>query len=624
MKYALMALILFGFTSIGFSQESKTDSTSRQRKDTLIIRESKFVSGISKPNRYDSLFIWSDRRSISEVSSELPGFYVYRFNDFGRNSINFNGTSDKEIGILRDGIQINDIYYGGFDPASISINDIESIEEISAVSSFLYGVTSSAKSLNFVTKDKIQSKPFSQFRFSQDRFNSLFADVFFTLPLTKKYSLTMGVTKHSTDGRYTNTVFDVWNGRMRFNMLLSDKINLRADFYYNDIERGLNEGLQYNEDVNVLEDEDASVNNPYSNESIEQLYFGAAMTGKFFGKNSLTKLNIHSSNSLRNYSNLIIDSSLVNAGFGASETVHYIANLIQLSQEGKLKLSRTLTMNLFGMFSGYQNHYDKPVSYDKERLQFSLKATLDHDYFRFSVFGNNPVSDISFDNLNKGAEVTFFAIRNSSTILSIYGGINETTNPVFAYDPYTVRKSYIEAGAGFELDHQLSISQTFYRSSPSFSENTQFSFQTQSFNGLNTKLSFNAFHFYSDISYGYAESDLFPEHNLVFDLSYRNFLFLKKLNLHTGFRGSYLRRRSVDFVFDQKKNEIVSLTDTFKRDEFNIDFYLGARIGRANVNLTLANLFNSFSYGANLYPQDNRGGFVNVISRFTIAWDFID
>ncbi len=624
MKHALMALILFGLTSFGFSQKSKTDSTHRINKDTLIIRESGTLSYASKLTRYDSAFIWSDRRSISEISSEIPGSYVYRFNSYGRNAINFNGSSDKETGIFRNGIQINDIYFGGFDPASISVNDIESIEEISAVSSFLYGATTSAKSLNIVTKDKIQSRPFSQFRYSQDRFNSLFADVFFTLPLTRKYSLTMGVTKHSTDGRYANTQFDVWNGRMRFNMFLSDKINLRADFYYNDIERGLNEGLQYNTDITILEDEDASVNNPYSNETIKQLYFGAAMTGRFFGKQSLTKLNIHSSNSLRDYSNLIIDSSLVKAGFGSSESVHYIANLIQLSQEGKINLSKSFVLDLFGMISGYQNLYDRQVDYDKERVQFSFKASLDHSAFRFSLFGNNPVSEITFDNLNKGAEVTFFPIRNRSVTLSLYGGINETTNPVFAYDPYTVRKSYVEAGAGFELNQQISIKQTFYRSSPSFSENTKLSFQTQSYSGLNTNLSFNAYQFYTDISYGYAESDLYPEHNLVFDISYRNLLFLKKLNLHTGFRGSFLRRRSVDYIYDQKKNEFVSVTDAFRRDEFNLDFYLGARIGRANVNLTLANLFNNFSYGTNLYPQDNRGGFVNVISRFTIVWDFID
>ena len=624
MKHALMALILFGISSIGFSQKSNTDSTYRIKRDTLEIKGSKFLTKDSKQTRYDSAFVWSDRRSLSEISSELSGFYVYRFNNFGRNSINFNGTSDKETGILRDGIQINDVYFGGFDPASISVNDIESIEEISSVSSFLYGVNSSAKLLNIVTKDKVQTKPFSQFRYSQDRFNSLYADVFFALPLTRNYSLTMGVTKHSTDGRYTNTQFDVWNTRMRFNMYLSDKINLRADFYYNDIERGLNEGLQYDPDLVLLEDEDASVNNPYSNESIVQLYFGAAFTGRFFGNKSLTKLNIHSSNSLRDYSNQIIDSSLVNGGYGASETFHYISNLIQLSQEGNFKLSKTLSLDLLGIISGHQYLYDKQVNYDKEKIKFSFKANLDHDFFRLSLFGNNPVADVSFTNLNKGAEVTFYAIRNKSSVLSFYGGINETTNPVFAYNPYTVRRSYIEAGAGLELNQQFGVLQTFYRSSPSFSENTQMNFQTQSFNGLNTKLSFNAFHFYSDVSYGYSKSNLFPEHNLTFDLSYRNFLFLKKLNLHTGFRGNYLRRRSAEFVFDQKKNEFVSTTGTVKRDEFNIDFYLGARIGRANVNLTLANLFNNFIYGPNLYPQDNRGGFVNVISRFTIVWDFID
>jgi len=625
MKHALLALFLFSLISSANSQKAVTDTTYNKIADTLVIRQSKFLSSVSEKTRYDSAFIWSDRRSISEISAELSGFYIFRFNNFGRNTINFNGSPENEVGIFRDGIQINDVYFGGLDAAILTVNDIESIEEISAVSSFVYGINSGAKSINIVTKDKIQSKPFSQFRYSQDRFNSLFADVFFSLPFTKKYNLTMGITKHSTDGRYINSQFDVWNGRSRFNMFFTKNLNLRADLYYNKIDRGLNEGLRRDSSISELEDEEALVNNPYSNEEIEQLFFGATMTGRFFGKASLTKLSINSSNSIRDYRNDIIDSSLVVAGFAPSEKVHYISNSIQLSQEGNVRLSKVLNLNLFGLLTAYQNLYDRQVTYDKERVQFSFKADLNHKVFSLSVFGSNPMSDITIENLNKGVEVSATPLKSKSTELKIFAGINETTTPAYSYDPFTIRKSYIETGFDFSYKRSVFFKQTFYRSSPSYLEDASSSYINQTYNGLNTELNVNAYNIFADITYGYTESQFFPEHNLIFDLSYRNFLFNKKLNLHSGFRGSYVRRRDKDLIYDQRKNEFVpGEIASYNRDEFNLDFYVGARIGRANVNLTLANILNTFTYGAYLYPSDNRGGFINSISRFTIVWDFID
>lgn len=620
-----MALFLFSLISSVYSQKIDSDTTFGRSADTLIIRQSKFLSSVSEKIRYDSAFVWSDRRSLSEATGDMPGFYIFRFNNFGRNTINFNGSAESQVGIFRDGIQINDVFFGGLDAASLSVNDIESIEEISAVSSFVYGINSGAKSLNIITKDKIQSKPFSQFRYSQDRFNSLYADVFFSLPLAKKYNLTMGITKHSTEGRYVNSQFDVWNGRSRFNMLFTKNLNLRAEFYYNKIERGLNEGLRRDSSISELEDEEALVNNPYSNEEIEQLFFGATMTGRFFGKSSLTKLSINSSNSIRDYRNEIVDSSLVTAGFAPSEKVHYISNSIQLSQEGNVRFSKVLNLNLFGLLTAYKNLYDRQVSYDKDRVQFSFKADLNHKVFSLSVFAGNPLSDVTIENLNKGVEVSVTPLMSKSTELKIFTGINETTTPAYSYDPFTIRKSYIEAGFDFIYKRAVSLKQTFYRSSPSYSENVSSTYINQTYNGLNTELNANAYNIFADFSYGYTESLLFPEHNLIFDLSYRNFLFNKKLNLHSGFRGSYVRRRERDLIYDQRKNEFASdEVDSYNRDEFNLDFYVGARIGRANINLTLANILNSFTYGSYLYPSDNRGGFINSISRFTIVWDFID
>ncbi len=53
-----------------------------------------------------------------------------------------------------------------------------------------------------------------------------------------------------------------------------------------------------------------------------------------------------------------------------------------------------------------------------------------------------------------------------------------------------------------------------------------------------------------------------------------------------------------------------------------MDFYIGARIGTADINLTVANIFDNLNYTTAIYPYDARGGFLNTISRFSIVWDF--
>ncbi|MBX7042342.1 MAG: TonB-dependent receptor plug domain-containing protein [Ignavibacteria bacterium] len=571
--------------------------------------EAKTLSKDSRFYRYDSSFVWADSRDLSEAVSRITGSYVFRFNNGGRNSIYFNGISDKETGIFRDGVQINDVYFGGFDVQSQSVNDIERIEEISAVSSFIYGPSPSGKSFNIITKDKLHRKPFSQFRYSQDRFNSLYADVFFSLPLAAKVNFLAGVTKHSIDGRYGNTEFDVWNGRSRLSYVPSDKLSIRADFYYNNISRGLNEGLDTSQTTEELADDDAVVRNPYSNEEIEQFNFGLTAGSKMFGKNFFTTLQVYSNNTLRRYSNAIADSSLVTAGFSPSENFHYISNSVRLSQEGSFRLSRNSGIRFYGAVNAYMNRYDKNVRFSKEDLTASLKGELYFGPASVTLLAGKSANN-SAGGFSKGAEfrVTVYSRKNFSA--DLFGGLNETRYDVISYEPYSTKKSYYEAGFRISASDQFSITQTF------FSEND--------LGGLSTDLHARVWNIFADAGYSYSRSPMMPEHLAKFDLSYRGFLFRNKLNLRAGFSGNYLMRKDTEPVFDQKTYEVSYMSGSFQTDQFSIDAYIGARIGRANINLTLANIFDSFAYGAQLYPLDNRGGFLNSVSRFTIVWDFID
>jgi hypothetical protein len=114
---------------------------------------------------------------------------------------------------------------------------------------------------------------------------------------------------------------------------------------------------------------------------------------------------------------------------------------------------------------------------------------------------------------------------------------------------------------------------------------------------------------------------LYPSAYISLDVSYKDILFRNKLKLRTGFNVKYLSNKP-EVAYNQFSNIMVSNTGNAGFDYFDLDFYVGARIGKANINITLANLFNNLFYNTSLYPYDDRNGLLRTISRFTITWDF--
>jgi hypothetical protein len=109
------------------------------------------------------------------------------------------------------------------------------------------------------------------------------------------------------------------------------------------------------------------------------------------------------------------------------------------------------------------------------------------------------------------------------------------------------------------------------------------------------------------------------------DLAYKNkTLFNNKLNLKTGFNVKYISEMP-EYSYDQRTGNFYYGNAGYNYtvlDQFMLDVYVGVRIGKANINLTLANLLNSLFYDTQLYPYDDLGGFLRSVSRLTIVWDF--
>lgn len=623
----LSIFILLILVQDSFSQLSIGDTTRTIPFDTNKIKEAVYLSNTSEVFSYDSLYIWSDNRSLSEVMDERPAYFI---NDFGlgnRNNINHGVSLSREIGIFRDGIQINDNFFQAFDIQNISINEIDKIEDISTISSFYYGINTGGKTINVITKDFFQPKPFSQLRYSQDREGSLFADVIFNQPVSRKLDVQLGVTKHSMDGRYENSAFDIWRGRARVNLYLSPKFNAKFNFYLDNFEREINDGLVYNPDKNILLDPaDAQVVNPSAHEKLVNYYYDATLTGRFFKeKNSLTKLKIYSSNSIRDLTNILRDTSYSDFSL-KSGSVHAIQYSADLSQNIFIRHGNNTSSEINAGANMYLNYFNTTYFGIYEPKYYSLRAKYD---FRFkgllisSMIRNDNLDNRNF--LNYGIESVFKFPVSKDLSAGLNAGMNKIGYTLFnqIYGEFNSLNLHDNPKTNYSAGANLN-----YKGISLYSNIFLFSYErdvhdiTSINGGINLDKSFISFR--GDITSVNGKN--FPQLYIKSDIAYKGSLFRNKLKLKTGFNLKFYHiKKVVEYSQTLYEWQYPEPEINFPQEnQFIVDFYVGARIGRANINLTLANLFNSLVYNSYIFPLDDRGGFGNVVSRFTIVWDFIN
>ena len=584
--------------------------------DTNKIKEAPYLSDNSDTTSYP-FFIWNDKRNLGEVMNEKAGYFINYFNLGGRNLINYNGFYDEQVGIFRDGIQINDNYFGGFDIENISINEIETIEEISNVSSFLYGINTNGKAINVITKDIFQPEPFSQLRFSQDRDGSLNADVLFSIPFSKKLNVQIGANNHVIDGRYTNTDFNVWRARSKINFFLSPKFNARLNFDYTKIKRGLFEGVIYSNDLDSIIDNDiAKVVNSDSYERLTNYYYDLSLVGRLFkNRNSLTKLKLYSNNSLREYRD---EENRSNPnGVYIKTDYHSIVYGMDFKQNILYEINNDLSADFTTGLNAYFNLFDVPYKHKIYFDYYTAFQKIDLKYINSFISGFCKHTIIkNYYYFSYGAESKINLYRKEYLSLNIFSGINITKRPAsYIYVPVSsIENKYFELGTDITL-YGVKLKFLYYY------------FDYNITKGYNMSLKYNTDHFRAYLNLDYHEQkyqwNIFPKYFMKSDISYQDLFFDDHLVLRIGFNIKYIK----DFLtlgYDQMNYSFSHSTGTHYKDSFNADFYIGARIGHANVNFTVANIFNNFNYNTYLYPENDRGGFLESISRFTIVWDFLN
>jgi hypothetical protein len=632
------SVIFILWSDISFSQTIKKDTVYHTPFDTNKIQNAYIFDNKSDTIGLQS-FIWSDRRNLSEILNDKAGYFINYLGIGGRNPINYNNFDDKHIGIFRDGVQINDVFFGGFDQENISVSEIQKIEEVSNISSFLYGINSSGKALNIITKDAFQPTLFSQLRYSQDRYGAMFADFSLNIPFSKKFNFIFGVNSHFYDGYYQNSDFNVWRGRFKLNFYASPKLNIKASFYHTKINRRLNGGLVYSTDDTLKNANFTDVYSLGTYERFSNYYFDITTTANLFNdKNLLTKFifyTINSSRILRNGENG------VDTGVHLNNDYHYIQYGLDFKQYYKLKFANSINSNFllggnayFNYYNyfdpAFTNKYNQPIPVYYQNNIYSVISKLDVFIKSFLISGSCKL-DYFDDNLYNyyGLEGSYKFIDTKDIVFNLKGGANSTIygkenywymgNEINNNVYYTnMRRTYYEIG--FESNYKnLYLDVTQYNWKYNWTKENALTFSNgyYSIKLLTKYIDFG-------INTNYSSDTTYPAIFIKSDIIYHNFFFNNKLNLKLGISIkyfsetpiSYYSQERYDFSYNYINGQII------EKSYFNMDFYIGARIGTANVNITVANIFDNLNYTTAIYPYDARGGFLNTIARFSIVWDF--
>lgn len=663
----ILQFLLISFNS--FAQDSlkvKKDST---KGSVILLSQSKYsyINPASPDTITRKRFLWYPFKTIDDLFNYLPG-YSLEFMDAGQvNQLRFNQLDHHYTALMRNGRPINDLLDGSIDFNILSRNEIEEIELTNGYGNFLYDYSNG---INIINHQVFRYKPYSEISFVQDRYENLYFDGTYHQNIFNKLNFNFGITKNSYDGKYTNSDFDKWQGRFNLNFFPSSKVNSFLSINYSKIQRGLNEGIDPSKTplnkTSLFDVALAIVRNPDAYETRERFDIDWGLIyayGK--NKNSFTKLQLFTSNSFRMYRDE--ENRPTPNGILFKDNSHWITYGAKLQQLLSYNITKGATLE-----SNSEIEYDKDLITsnivelrESDRIYLMENVNLSTKYFNlnayakayklayynskfFSDYGIKPEIKIG---IGKHGAVSLYSIFGKSNKLPTYQQYY-LDKYIYGHNvfPHTNEfknediSSFV-GGASVKFNFGK-LSMEYYRNSITnpiynFIQNGNniiggsTSFENS---GLNANLGLKVFHFELELNASHDLTELQGDYNYIpkssgtASLAYHNIFFKNKLEVKIGvvsrfwtdFYAGYYSGFYNDFDWRVMDTAHILNNDVKIKSNATLDFFIIGKINKATFGLTFENLINRVYITSGIYPYQNRGGLLNVISRFNITWYFLN
>jgi len=223
--------------SSGIKDTTKVgDSLSVKRKTEPIV-PIKQITEFNK-NEYgvrlnDQEIYYSDYRYSGDIFTNVPYGFLQDLGHLGQpNELMLYGLGFTQINYSRDGISLNNRWQNSFDLYQLQSETIDSIEIVNLTRGFLYGNYNNPVTVNFYTKDKMSSRPYTRLRFYQGNFDEGYLDVLFNMYITRRLNFGAGVTVNGIDSRFKNSDYESWRLNGKIGYMFSNSLNVTASYYY--------------------------------------------------------------------------------------------------------------------------------------------------------------------------------------------------------------------------------------------------------------------------------------------------------------------------------------------------------------------------------------------------------
>ncbi len=207
---------------------------------------------------------FTEYRNISDVINYYSPAFLRNLGTLGQpGELFIYGAGFDEVSYLKDGLLINNRLTNSFDLNNIQSESIDSIEIIPSIRGFLYGSTNNLSSVNFISKENfsIENKKgtYSRLRYYQSADEEAFIDAIFSTGiyknLTGHFEITNATIGNISSGtRFKNSEYGSWQGNAKLHYLLSNDINITANYYYSNSTTHLFGGVDLDSTAKLAEE----------------------------------------------------------------------------------------------------------------------------------------------------------------------------------------------------------------------------------------------------------------------------------------------------------------------------------------------------------------------------------
>ncbi|MCI0558672.1 MAG: putative porin, partial [Nitrososphaera sp.] len=163
----------------------------------------------------------------------------------------------------------------------------------------MYG--SQGVGVNLVTRQHNNNRPITKLRYMQGPFEYGLTDGMFAQNILRGTNLMVGLQRHTTDGRFTNSAYDSWNIRSQLRYNVSDRFNIAASYFYHSADNGQNNGIDTSS-PSLFNEVDAIVHDSTAHESTSRHDFAITGIARLFpDSTSITQFSLFSMESDREY-----------------------------------------------------------------------------------------------------------------------------------------------------------------------------------------------------------------------------------------------------------------------------------------------------------------------------------